>query len=214
MSTSAPEVEVVDADDEDVAKSLAEQGQGVESLNLPITAKQPRLPGILTAILPVVGNPRGQAVRYFLEDRLSPLVRMLALLDLVSSDTVVEGIESQIVLMDMMPEADRAQEVTTAQERIAALDNLVLLLSVDGQAPYAERIAAERDALCRLLEAAQQPYVPESVLSAEEAMAQAEQGVDSLRAIAQQLELSAPTTDAEAAAAREVASVFLTRKGS
>lgn len=207
-------------DDEDavdianVVQSLAEQGQGVQTLNLPIAAKQARLPGILTAIIPAAGNPRGQAARYFLEEKLSPLVRLLALLDVVSATTAVEGIESQIVLIDMMPEEDRAQEVAAAQARIAELDRVVLLLSVEGQAPYSARIAAERDALCRLLEAAQQPYVPESVLSAEEAMAQAEAGVDSLRHIALQLELTAPPTDAETAAAREVSAAFSTRKDS
>lgn len=198
----------------DEVASLAAQGQGVESLTYPVGVKKPGAPGILTAVLPKVGDPRGQPVRYFLEGKLSPLARMLALLDMVSAQTVVEGIESQIVMIDMMPETERVSEVTAAQARLVELDGLILLLSVEGQAPYAERIAAEREALCRLLDAAGQPYVPEVAKSEAESLMEAERAVDGLLGIAERVKLSEPLDVTAAAEAQVQAALAAARKGS
>lgn len=206
----------------DEVASLAAQGQGVESLTYPVGAKRFATPGILTAVVPKVGEPRGLVVRYFLEGKLSPLARTLALLDVVDADTAVQGIESQIVMIDMQPPAERAADVATAQARLTELDGLVLMLSVDGMAAYAERVSAERDALCRLLDAAGQPYTPEPVLSEVDAQAAAEQTVDGLLGMVRHIEVfHEPAMDeglaraqAEAQAAADVERVLAAaRKG-
>ncbi len=187
----------------DEVASLAAQGQGVESLNYPVGVKKPGAPGILTAVLPKKDDPRGQPVRYFLEGRLSSLARTLALLDMVSAETAVEGIESQIVMIDMMPEEERGAEVTAARRRLAELEQVAQLLSPGGLALYSVRIEVETEALTRLLEAAGHPYVPEPVKSESELMAEAEKSVDGLLGVAHHLKLTEPT-DANAAAAAEV----------
>lgn len=190
----------------DEVASLAAQGQGIESLTYPIGVKKAGAPGIVTVVLPKKDDPRGQPQRYFSENKLGRLTRTLALLDMVTADTVVEGIESQIVMIDMMPEGERASEVAAARARLEELDGLVLLLSVEGQAPYAERIAAEREALCRLLEAAGQPYVPEKEPTEAEALAEAEQLVDGMLGLAKKIELREPHEDAVAQVEAEVRS--------
>lgn len=195
----------------DEVASLLAQGQGVESLNYPVGAKKPGAPGILTAVLPQKDNPRGQPVRYFLEGRLSPLARTLALLDMVSAETAVEGIESQIVMIDMMPEQERGTEVTAARRRLAELEQVAQLLSPGGLALYSVRMKVETEALTRLLEAAGHPYAPEPVKSESELMAEAEESVDVLLGVAHHLKLTEPP-DVTAAAVADVKQAFVVAK--
>lgn len=189
----------------DEIRSLAAQGQGIRSLTYPIGVRDPGLPGIITAVLPKKDDPRGTPHRYFAEGRLSSLARGLALLDMVTAETIVQGIEGQIVMIDMMPEAERTSEVRVAQARLAELADLTAALSAAGHASYAPRIAAEQGALERLLDAAGQPYVPEVVKSAEELAAEAEKSVDGLLGVARNMALGEPTEAPEAQVAAALA---------
>lgn len=177
--------------DETTITSLRTYGQTVKSLLYPVGVEESSVtPGILTVVMPDSTNPRGRAVRYFSESKASATLRDLFVLEVVTAQAAVEGIEGEITMVPMLSEGDRLGMLSEATARLTKLDAVLSVLA-EGSTYRTEivgpRIEAERAALLRLAAAASQHYEPEPVRTQAEIDAEAETVmqnlVDSVRAI-------------------------------
>jgi len=140
--------------------------------------------------MPDSTNPRGRPVRYFAESRASATLRDLFVLEAVTAQAAVEGIEGELTMVPMLSEEDRLGILSEATARLTKLNALLGILA-EGSAYRTEvvgpRIEAECVALLRLIAAASKHYEPEPVRTQEEIDAEAEavmqRLVDSVRAI-------------------------------